>query len=305
MSYFLKKFFYFIFICFFVVSTVFFALRLAPGDPVEKILGPNANFEQRQELRQQLGLDLTMSKQYLNYLGDVIQFSLGDSLFKRKEVIDLVSERIGPTGTIAIVVMVVSLFLGTLIGFVSGMNKSNRIDNSLRLISVVFLAFPIFSLGPLLVIVFAIKFQIFPVSEWGELKHLFLPCITLIIPISSVISRVTRNKYLEESKALWVRVLIAKGMSNVQIQFRILKICLPTILNVVAIQLSVLLAGTLITENIFDIPGLGGLLLEGIQNRDYPVVQGVILYSSLIYMFVYFSFDYLNGYLDPRIQNEK
>lgn len=301
MTRFFKKIIYFSFVSVFVVSLVFFCLRLAPGDPVEKILGPNAKKEEIYLLRNQLGLDKSLSLQYVEYLQDVSKLDLGTSLFRRVDVLTLIKDRMFPTGSIAILVMSFSTFLGVLLGMLSGVNKGNKIDNLLRLLSVVFLAFPIFSLGPLLVILFAIKLQAFPVSEWGELKHYFLPCLTLVIPISSVISRVTRNRYLEESNSLWVKVLIAKGLSTFQIQLRLLKACLPTVLNVVAIQLSVLLAGTLITENIFDIPGLGGLLLEGIQNRDYPIVQGIILYSSLIYMAIYFLFDLINGTIDPRI----
>lgn len=297
-----RKLSYFVFICYFVVSAVFFTLRLAPGDPVEKILGPNAKVEELAQLRQQLGLDLPVGTQYVVFVKQAFTFQFGNSLFKNVEVIKLIKERMVPTATIAGIVVLLSTFLGTFLGFISGIYKGHKVDSLLRLITVTFLAFPIFSLGPLLVILFAIKLQLFPVSEWGEMKHLFLPCLTLIIPISSVISRVTRNRYLEECHSLWVRVLVAKGLSKLQVQLRLLKVCLPTVLNVVAIQLSVLLAGTLITENIFDIPGLGGLLLEGIQNRDYPVVQGVILYSSLVYMGVYFVFDFLNAYLDPRIQ---
>ena len=205
----------------------------------------------------------------------------------------MIKENIVPTSLIALIATLLSFFFGVASGVVSGINHRNKIDFSFRFLAILALSFPIFSLGPLLVILFAIKFQLFPVSEWGSARHLFLPCLTLIIPMSSVIARVTRNKFLEEKGSLWVQVLVSKGLSEFQIILRVLLVCLPTIFNVIAIQLSVLLAGTLITENIFDIPGLGSLLLEGIQNRDYPVVQGVILYSSIIYMFIYFTFYHL------------
>lgn len=128
-----------------------------------------------------------------------------------------------------------------------------------------------------------------------------LPVVTLVLPLSSVVTRVMRNKFLEENNQLWVLVLHAKGMHVKDILLRTVKICMPTILNVVAIQLSVVLAGTMITETIFDIPGVGSLLFEAIGNRDYPIVQGVIAYSTVIYMLIYFFVDYLNSKLDPRI----
>jgi peptide/nickel transport system permease protein len=114
--------------------------------------------------------------------------------------------------------------------------------------------------------------------------------------------RVTRNKFLEEYHAQWIMVIRSKGLSETQVLLRILKVCLPTILNVVAIQLSVVIAGTMITETIFDIPGMGSLLFEGIQNRDYPIVQGVIVYSTMMYMAIYFALEYINEQIDPRIK---
>jgi peptide/nickel transport system permease protein len=116
--------------------------------------------------------------------------------------------------------------------------------------------------------------------------------------------RVTRNKYLEEVHSQWVMVTRAKGLSEFDILLRLSKICLPTILTVVSIQLSAVIAGTMITETIFDIPGMGSLLFEGIQNRDYPVVQGVILYSTIMYMIIYFLIDFVNEQLDPRMRSE-
>jgi peptide/nickel transport system permease protein len=149
---------------------------------------------------------------------------------------------------------------------------------------------------------FSIKLNLLPVSEWGELKHLILPIITLVIPLSAVVMRVTRNKYLEEINSQWVLVTRSKGMGDPGILIRVLKVCLPTILNVVSIQLSVVIAGTMITETIFDIPGMGSLLFDGIQNRDYPIVQGVIVYSTVTYMIIYFLIDFINERLDPRTQ---
>lgn len=298
----LGKIVYFFFITIFVVSAVFFSLRLAPGDPVERILGPNAKIEEINILRESLGLDKPVLIQYKKFLIDSISFDLGSSLFKRAPVTKLIGEKVFPTTVIAIIVTFLSLFLGVFLGVASATYHRTKIDFSLRFFSIVSLSFPIFSLGPLLVILFAIKLQLLPVSEWGGISHIFLPCLTLIIPMSSVLARVTRNKYLEEKKSLWVQVLISKGMSNFQVYLRILRVCMPTVLNVLAIQLSVLLAGTLITESIFDIPGLGSLLLEGIQNRDYPIVQGVILYSSIIYMSIYFLVEVLNTMIDPRLK---
>ena len=298
----LRKFLYSLLTIFLALSTIFFILRMTPGDPVEKILGPDATSTELANYRHQLGLDLPMIEQYFNYMRGVVTGDWGNSLFKRKAVLDLVSKHMKPTMILAFFSVGLATVLGLLFGITSGFYKGRFADNSLRIFSLLSLSFPIFSLAPILVFIFSVKLGFLPVSEWLGVKYAILPTLTLVIPLSAVITRVTRNKYLEEVKAPWVTVLKAKGLKTFPILLRVTRVCLPTILNVVAIQLSVVLAGTMITETIFDIPGMGMLLFEGIQNRDYPIVQGVVVYSTLIYMLVYFAVDIANSRVDPRIK---
>lgn len=286
---------------FFAITTIFFALRLTPGDPVERLLGPEAKVEEIQKYRSELGLDKSIVDQYYDFAKGIVSFDLGNSFFKKDSVVNLIQANLAPTVVLALISILLSAPIGIFIGVISAVKKSQLPDTLIRLISLTFLSFPIFSLAPLLVLIFSIWLGIFPVSQWLSLKHMVIPIVTLVLPLSSVIIRVMRNKYLEEESQLWVLVLNAKGLSNFAIIYRLIKICLPTILNVVAIQLSVVLAGTVITETIFDIPGLGSLLFEAINNRDYPLVQGIIAYSTVIYMLVYVIVDYANEKLDPRI----
>lgn len=283
------------------VSAIFWVVRLSPGDPIEKILGPEAKIEDIQKYRTQLGLDLPMGEQYTNYVKGLVHGDFGTSLFKGKEVITLLSEHFPPTMVLALCSVFLSSIIGTFLGILSGYKKSQMFDGVTRIVSLLALAFPIFSLAPILVLIFSIKLGVLPVSEWGGLRHAVLPILTLTVPLSSVILRVARNKFLEECHGPWVQVLRAKGMSEGAVLWRVTKVCFPTILNVVAIQLSVVLAGTMISETIFDIPGMGSLLFEAIQNRDYPLVQGLITYTTIIYMLVYFVVDFVNQWLDPRI----
>lgn len=303
MSDLLKKLSYSFFTIFLAVTSLFFIIRLAPGDPVEKILGPEASYQEIVTLKSQLGLDKSLAEQYIKFISDICTGKMGTSLFKKREVTELLTEHMPPTIALALISVLIAAFLGTALGIFAGYKKKKRFDNIGRILSLLALSFPIFSLAPLLVLIFSIKLNILPVSEWGSFKHAILPILTLVIPLSSVLMRVSRNKYLEEIGVPWVQVLESKGLSPTQIILRVTKVCLPTILNVVAIQLSVVLAGTMITETIFDIPGMGMLLFEGIQNRDYPVVQGVIIYSTIVYMGVYFLVDYLNMKIDPRIKS--
>ena len=302
MKIFLKKLFYTLFTLYLILSSVFFGVRMAPGDPVMKILGPEAKQEEITRYRTQLGLDKPVYIQYGNFFKDLVKGDFGTSLFKKESVWKLLKKHMAPTFILAFLSIALSAFLGIFLGFLGAIYKSQKLDYVLRVFSLCTLAFPIFSLGPVLVLIFAIKFELLPVSEWGGLTHMILPTLTLVLPLSSVISRVTRNKFLEERSSLWVTVLKAKGLSKSSIYKNILKICLPTILNVLALQLSVVLAGTMITESIFDIPGMGLLLFESIQNRDYPIVQGVITYSTVVYMLTYFVLDYINEKIDPRLE---
>ncbi len=289
---------------FVALTTIFFVIRLSPGDPVETVLGQKATQAEISKLRNQLGLNLSLMSQYKVYLKGLSQGDLGKTIFGAKDVKGLLKERMKPTITLATISVTMSAFIGIFLGMWAGVKKNKGFDKFSRLISLFALSFPIFSLAPLLVLIFSIKLNLLPVSEWGTLKHAILPIITLVIPLSAVLMRVTRNKYLEEVHSQWVMVTRSKGLDEVAILLRILKVCLPTILNIVAIQLSVVIAGTMITETIFDIPGMGSLLFDGIQNRDYPIVQGVIVYSTVTYMVIYFLIDFINERIDPRTASE-
>lgn len=298
----IRKTFYFLFTLFMAMAAIFFVVRLSPGDPVERILGPEATETEILEYRRQLGLDQSAIEQFLNYLQGLVTGDMGSSLFSGEEVASLMAEHMPPTIYLALVSVFLAMIFGTIIGVWAATHKSGFSDNIIRVVTLIALAFPIFSLAPILVLIFAIELQWLPVSEWISFRHTILPTMTLVIPLSAVIARVARNKFLEECNAPWVTVLYSKGLDEWAVWTRVGKVCLPTILNVVAIQLSVVLAGTMITETIFDIPGVGTLLFDSIQNRDYPVVQAAIIYSTAIYMLIYFSVDYVNELIDPRIK---
>jgi peptide/nickel transport system permease protein len=305
LSKFFKKGLYALFTIFVALTAIFFVIRLSPGDPIETLLGQKATHEEIIKLKIQLGLDLPLFSQYKIFLKNFLHGDLGKSIFGAKDVLGLLAERMRPTMILASVSVTLSSFIGMFLGIMAGYKKNKSFDKFSRFISLFALSFPIFSLAPLLVLFFSIKLNLFPVSEWGDLKHLILPVMALVIPLSSIVMRVTRNKYLEEANSQWVMVIRAKGLSDVSILLRVLKICLPTILNIVSIQLSAVIAGAMITETIFDIPGMGSLLFDGIQNRDYPIVQGVIIYSTITYMLIYFIIDYVNEWIDPRIQGQE
>lgn len=302
MEYYLSKLANLLLTCFLALSFIFVGIRMAPGDPVREILGEKATPEEISKLKSELNLDKSIPLQYLDYIKDLIKGDLGKSIYKNKPVTSLVLVYLKPTILLAFGVLALSFILGTGFGVWAGISRGKGFDLVFKFLSLAGLSIPIFSLAPLLVLLFSIKLNFFPVSGWGEGLNYFLPLITLVIPLGSILSRVARNKFLEECHAPWVQVLHAKGLSRFEVNLRVVKVVLPSIFNVLAIQTSVVLAGTIITESIFDIPGLGMLLFESIQDRDYPVVQGLILYSTIIYMLVYFMTDLLNEKIDPRIK---
>lgn len=300
--YILKKSLYFLVNILLVTSIVFFALRLSPGDPIEKILGPQAKEIEYTALREKLNLHLDLWSQYKIFIKGIFTFDLGESLFSKKSVIDLIIARLVPTLSIAFFSIFFSSIIGVFWGTFLGIKKESKWDSVGRILTLLGLSFPIFSLAPIFVYIFSIKLQMLPVSEWGGIEHAILPILTLVVPLSSILSRVVRNRFLEEKNGPWVQVLFSKGLKPIQVYLRVLKACMPTINNVIAIQLSVVLAGTMISETIFDIPGLGSLLLDAIQGRDYPVVQGIVAYSASIYLLTYYVTEIINRFIDPRIE---
>lgn len=295
-----KKLLEFVFVLFLSVTSVFFVLRAAPGDPVEKILGPRATIEEISKMQSQLNLDKSVTQQYGFFLKSLVSGDLGNSLFKKKKVANLIEARFAPSFILGFFSVGLSFILGSLIGVFLAIKKNSFFDYTFRVVTILGLAFPIFSLAPIVVLVFSINLNLLPVSEWGSLKHMILPIITLTIPLTTILIRVVRTRFLDDLGEPFVAVLSAKGLGPAQIYLRVFKLSLPTILNVVAIQLSVVLGGTIITETIFDIPGLGLLLFEGIQSRDYPLVQGLVTFIASIYMAVYFLVEWLNESIDPR-----
>lgn len=285
----------------FVASAAFLCLRLSPGDPVERILGAQARPEQIETFRQKLGLDLSLTKQYQHFIVGLVKLDWGKSLFKDRDVLEMIGESLVPTAKLAIISIFLSFIFASFLGSYSALVRGGWQDHVIRLFCLGSLSFPIFSLAPILIIIFSIKLGWLPVSELTSPLHYILPLITLILPLTSVLTRVVRNQFLESSGEPWIAVLKAKGMGSFAIHLRVYKVCLPTILNLVSMQLSVILAGAMITETIFDIPGLGKLLLTAIENRDYPLVQGLIIYTSLIYLVLYVFTDIANSKIDPRL----
>ncbi|MCB0411509.1 MAG: ABC transporter permease [Bdellovibrionales bacterium] len=287
-----------------VCTLTFLLIHFVPGDPVDVILGDQASAIDKEALRKSLGLDQPLPEQYASFMGGLTHFDLGRSLHSKKPVSTEIAERIPATAELAITALMLAVLIGIPLGVVAAIRQFRPTDYSVMLISLWGMSIPGIFLGPLLIWIFAIKLDLFPVSDRNGLISLVLPAVSLAIPLSAVLMRLTRASMLEVINEDYIRTARSKGLDNPVVFFKhALSNALIPIITVVGLQVGALLTGTVITETIFDWPGLGTLLLGSIQRRDYPVVQGCILLISLTYVFVNLFTDLAYGIVNPKVRN--
>jgi len=286
-----------------VATLVFLLLHFIPGDPVDLMLGDSALGTDRETLRDQLGLNDPLIVQYLRYFGDLLQGDWGTSLFSKKPVFEEIMERVPATMELMLGAMVVTILVAMPLGLIAAVNKGTWIDQGAMIFSLLGVSIPNFWLGPMLILLFSIHFDLLPVNERGGLEHLILPALTLGTSLASILARITRSSVVETLQAEYIRTARSKGISELRILFRhALRNALIPIVTVIGLQVGVLLSGAIITEAIFDWPGLGNLLISAINSRNYPLVQGCVLFIAGSYVIVNLVIDLLYAYLDPRIR---
>ncbi|MGA1119122.1 MAG: nickel ABC transporter permease [bacterium] len=286
-----------------VATLVFLLLHFIPGDPVDLMLGDSALGTDRETLRDQLGLNDPLIVQYLRYFGDLLQGDWGTSLFSKKPVFEEIMERVPATMELMFGAMVVTILVAMPLGLIAAVNKGTWIDQGAMIFSLLGVSIPNFWLGPMLILLFSIHFDLLPVNERGGLEHLILPALTLGTSLASILARITRSSVVETLQAEYIRTARSKGISELRILFRhAVRNALIPIVTVIGLQVGVLLSGAIITEAIFDWPGLGNLLISAINSRNYPLVQGCVLFIAGSYVMVNLVIDLLYAYLDPRIR---
>lgn len=286
-----------------VLLVVAFMIHLVPGDPVDAILGDFATQEDKQNLRHTLGLDRPVPQQLINYVKDVAQGDLGQSLIYKKPVTELLRERIPATVELALGALLVALLVSIPLGILSAIKAGTPIDLLAMSFAVSGVAIPTFWLGPLLILFFSVELGWLPVSERSDWMSYILPSLSMGTALAAALSRMTRNSMLDTLKEDFVRTARAKGCSEfrVTVQHAFRNASLPLV-TLIGLQFGVLLTGAIVTERIFDWPGLGSLLIEGISTRDYPVVQGCVLLFSGSYLLVNLITDLTYSLVDPRIR---
>jgi len=290
---------------------VFLLLFLAPGDPAAVLAGDNATPEQIARLRASLGLDDSAAVQFWRWLSQVLQGNLGASIYSNEPVVHLMAQRAEATLSLALATMAIAVPLAILLGVTAAHRAGTMTDRALMLLSVVGFSVPAFVVGYFLVWVFAMKLGLMPVQGYvpiGEdpvawARHLVLPAVTLGLTYTALIARITRATMIEVLSEDFIRTARAKGVPMLRILLRhALRNAGVPIATVIGIGIALLIGGVVVTETVFNIPGIGRLVVDAISRRDYPVIQGVILVFSGIYVLLNLATDLSYTLIDPRIR---
>jgi peptide/nickel transport system permease protein len=293
-----------------VVSLVFLLIHLVPGDPIQMMLGEGATPADISALRHQIGLDLPLRTQYIDYWDGVLHGDLGMSIRMHSTVAHLIAQRYPYTLALTLVSLVFGLALALPAGILAAVRRGRWLDQLLAVVSLFGLSVPGIALGPVLILVFSIGLGWLPVSgansgggSFIDWRYLILPSITMGASLAAILTRMVRTSMLEELGQDYIRTARAKGLSETAVVCRhALPNALVPIVTVVGLQFGALLSGAIVTETIFSWPGLGRLTVSAISNRDYALVQGCLLSIGLTYVLVNLLTDVVYRWINPRMQ---
>lgn len=287
-----------------LISVVTFLLTRLSGDPTTLLLPLDATQEQREGLRQQLGLDEPLPVQYLVFVGGVLRGDFGDSFRYRQPALDIVLERVPATLELAVAALFVALVVGLPLGVISAIKNGTVIDGMLQFGAFVGQAMPPFYTGLLALVFVALNVDWIPTGgrEPGSIRHLLLPALTLAPFMIAIIARFTRSSVLDVLSRDYVRTARVKGISERRVVTRhVLRNALLPVVTVIGLQVGALMSGAVITEVVFGWPGIGRLAVSSVLQRDFPVVQAVAMLTAVVFVFVNLFVDLIYTLLDPRI----
>jgi len=288
-----------------LVAIVFFMLRtIVPGDPIQLLAGDHATPEMIENLRHNQGLDKPVIVQFFLFIKNALRGDLGISIFTRLPVADRIVSAYPVTIRLTFYSFIFSITLGVLIGVITSYFHDTWLDNIMRIVSVTFASVPTFWLGLMLILVFAVWLGVLPVQgNMKSLQGLLLPAISLGAGSAASLARLVRASMLEVLNSEYIRTARAKGVVEIWVIAKhALRNALIPIITVAGFQIGGLLGGAVITEAIFGLAGMGTLVIHGIVNRDYPVIQGTVLFIAFTYLFVNLFVDVMYAYVDPRIR---
>lgn len=294
-----------------VAMFVFSLLYITPGDPAAVIAGDQASPDDVERIRQTLGLDRPFLIQFGAWFWNILHFDLGTSIFTNLPVASLIAQRIEPTLSLMVLTLIITLLIAVPLGVVAAWKAGSWIDRSIMAFAVFAFSLPVFVVGYVLAYVFALQFEWLPVQGytplaqgvWPWLQNLILPSIALGSVYIALIARITRASMLEVLQQDYIRTARAKGLDQRSILFvHALKNAAVPIVTVIGIGVALLIGGAVVTESVFAIPGLGRLTIDAILRRDYPVIQGIVLLFSFVYVLVNLMVDVAYTLVDPRIR---
>ncbi len=299
----LKRITSFFAVIFGVLLLTFLLIHLVPGDPVEVMLGESASTADRVQLREDLGLNQPLIQQFGRYLHKLSLGDFGQSIHTKTPIIELIKTRYPATLKLAFLSLIIGLSIGIPLGIYAVLKAGKWQDLVVTIVSVRLSAIPAFWLGPMLMLIFAVWLGWLPVSGMESNASIVLPALTLGFGLSAILTRMTRTSLLEVLNDDYIRTARAKGISEPNVIIRhALRAALLPIITIVGLQMGSLLAGTVITETIFSWDGIGRLLVESIEKRDYPVTQTCVLVVALSYVLVNLFTDILYRLADPRVK---
>ncbi len=284
------------------ITLVFVIFRLIPGDPAQLAAGESASQEVVETIRRDMGLDKPIAVQYVRYLGDLVQGDLGHSRVYQGGVGDEILNRLPATLKLALAAMLIATVVGVTLGIISAIRPSSWIDYLSMVTAVGGVSMPAFWLGLMLIIVFSVKLDLFPVAGYNQQSAIVLPAVTLAAHQMAVLARITRSSMLGVLSQDYMRTARAKGLHErpVILRHALRNALIPTI-TIAGMQLGYLLGGSLVVETVFAWPGLGRLMIDSIQLRDYTMIQAIVLVFAVLMLLVNLLVDVLYGVIDPRV----
>lgn len=311
MSFYVRKVFSLLTTLFIVSVITFMVFQILPGDPASIILGPEADPLQIAAMHERLGLDAPPLMRYLDWMGNAFTGDLGESIRFNQPVTTLIGSRIIPTASLALLTLVLTLLIGIPLGLFITNHHSDHSGTIISFISQIGMAVPSFWMGILLIMLFSITFRVLPsggyvpitesLSQW--LRSIILPSLSLALGTSAVLIRYLKTSMIGELKKQYVQTARGKGVSELQILYKhVLRNALIPTLTILGMLVIDILGGSIITENVFNIPGLGHLIVNAINSRDLPLIQGLVLYLATIVVSFNFVVDILYSFVDPRIR---
>jgi peptide/nickel transport system permease protein len=294
-----------------VAVFVFLLLRLTPGDPAAVIAGENANAAQIADIRARLGLDRPLATQFVVWLGRLLQGDLGESFFYKKTVAELILERLEPTLMLSLCTIVLAVAIAIPLGVLAAYRQGSWVDRATMAFAVLGFSVPVFVVGYLLIQIFALELGWLPVQGYGRLaqglsgflERILLPSLTLSVIYVALIARITRASVIEVLGEDYIRTARAKGLSDAKVLRRhALRNAAVPIVTVIGIGIALLIGGAIVTESVYNIPGLGRLVVDAVLARDFPIIQAVILVFSVAYVLINLLIDLAYTLFDPRIR---